>query len=38
MAECCMEVHHTQLWVIAISQGSVATRLGCGRIFNYYFA
>jgi len=38
-----MEVCFTQLWVIAIfehkySQGSVATRLRCGGIFNYRFS
>jgi len=44
MAESCIEVRFTQLWDIAIfkhkhfTQGSVATRLRCGRIFNYWFA
>jgi len=35
-----MEVRFTQLWLlrflsINIAQGSVATRLGCGVMFNY---
>jgi len=42
MAESCIEVRFTQLWVIAIlntniSQGNVATRLRCGGIFSYCF-